>query len=714
MLEEREVEGILESRKQAAISFVESEIRDVRQKAREFYEGKPFGNEIEGRSQFILTDVRDKIEALMPALMKVFTGGTRLADFHPVGPEDELQAKEASLAVNHVIMKENPGFSILETAFKDGLLEKVGVTKTWAEEVPTDKTETRKGLLGDELLELDNDPKTEILEEDTRQIEIGGEVLTVFDVKIHISGDPKWKIRIDNVVPENFIIDPSAKCISEADYVGERMEKSVSDVIDMGVERDVAEDLPTVDVYASNPIMGTIRKNRVPAPDKADDASRLVVVWWEHAKVDIDEDGAAETWRFLRSDDGKILIQEEWDDDWPYQAGSPIPKPHEFYGTSLAEEVMDIQLAKSTILREWLDNLYSMNNQRVKIFESVPGQVSMDDVLNQDLRAPIRIRSAPGGQADVQPVGNVAIGGDIFPALEMLDQVAEVRTGVSKLGQGLDPNVLHKTPATTAGFMMSAAQEKQALIARVYAETLVKHLCLAVYRLMRRHDNASRVIRLMGNFVRVDPSTWPEEMDVTINVGLGTGNKIQQAANLQQLTQYMQLGQRAGMVSPNNMYEAARTAVDTLGFVTPELYFTDPASRQGQALQRQQQQQQTDPAAMALIQQQREAEQLKDRRETAKIQAKIQLDQARLLLDSSKIQTELELEESEVQEKLRLKAQELIQNAQLKLLEIETEAELEGMELGIEAALKQEELRIEERLGAKKINVDTNVRDPDS
>lgn len=711
MLHQSEIEGILESRKQAAKSFVDAEVLSARDKARAFYEGKPFGNEIAGRSQFILTDVRDKIEALMPALMKVFTAGTHIAEFSPVGAEDELQAREANIGVNHVLMKENRGFSILETAFKDGLLEKVGITKTWAEEVSTSKTERRTGILGDEMSDLENDESVEILEVEEREVEILGEMLTSFDVKIRIEGENRWKIRIDNVVPENFLIDPSAKHIQEADYVAERQEMSVSELIDIGVDEQTARDLPTADMNANTAVTSR-RKERTPTPEKTDGASRDVFVWWEHALVDKDEDGTVERWRFLRSDSGKILMEEEWDDDWPYQAGSPIPKPHEFYGTSLAEEVMDIQLAKSTIFREWLDNIYSLNNQRVKVFEAVPGQVNMDDVLNQDIRAPIRIRSAPGGQADVQPLGNVPLGNDVFPALEYLDSVAEVRTGVSKFGQGLDPNVLHKTPATTAGFMMSLAQEKQALIARVYAETLVKDLCMAVYKLMRKHDNAARIIRLTNNFVQINPGNWPEEMDLCVNVGLGTGNKMQQAANLQQLASYMQAGQRMGLVGQDNMYNAAVKAVDTLGFQNPDLYFTNPASTKGRKIQQfmQKQAQQPDPA----IQQKREEAQMKHQREQQKMQIDAQIKQAQHMLEVSRAQRELGLEEAEVSEKLRLKAQELIQNAQLKLLEIQTEAELEGLELGMEATLKREELAIEERLGGKKIAVDTNIRDPDS
>lgn len=710
MLDETEIKGILDSRKQAAQSFAESELLAIREKARDYYEGKPFKNEVAGRSQFILTDVRDKIEALMPALMKVFTAGSRLCDFLPVGPEDEQQAREATIGVNHVIMKENRGFQILETAFKDGLLEKVGITKTWAQEISGDKTEKRTGILGDEMAILEADPDIEILEEESRELTINGQEVIGFDVKIKRTGETKWKICIDTVVPENFLIDPAAVHIEEADYVGERMEKSISDIIDLGVEKEDAEALPVLDIISNTTITGTVRKDRVPKPAKSDDASRMAAVWWEHATIDINEDKTAEGWRFLRSDSGEILLKEEWDDEWPYQAGCPIPKPHEFYGTSLAEEVMDIQLAKSTILREWLDNLYSMNNQGFKVFESVPGQVDIDGLLNQDVRRIVRIRSAPGGQADVQPLGNMPVGDIVFPALEYLEGIAEVRTGVTKMGQGLDPNVLHKTPATTAGFMMSLAQEKQALIARVYAEGLVKDLCKAVYRLMRRYDNASRAIRLTNNFVQVTPGDWPEEVDVDINVGLGTGNKMQQAANLQQLAGYMQLGEQQGMVSIDNQFNGYKMAVDSLGFVNPDLYFTDPNTQKGQALMKQKQQeaqaaqqQPPDPVAMAKLE-----------IEKQKAQAKMQIDQAELMLKTQKVQAEFGLEKEEVTETLRLKAKELLQNAQIALLKIQTEAELEGMELGMEAALKQEELRIEERLGGKKIAVNTNIRDPDN
>ena len=47
-------------------------ISTQREKAMEYYYGLPFGNEVEGRSQFVSSDVADTIEWIMPSLMRVF------------------------------------------------------------------------------------------------------------------------------------------------------------------------------------------------------------------------------------------------------------------------------------------------------------------------------------------------------------------------------------------------------------------------------------------------------------------------------------------------------------------------------------------------------------------------------------------------------------------------------------------------------------------
>ena len=50
----------------------DGEISEQREKAQEYYYALPFGNEVEGRSQYVDSTVQDTIEWIKPSLMRVF------------------------------------------------------------------------------------------------------------------------------------------------------------------------------------------------------------------------------------------------------------------------------------------------------------------------------------------------------------------------------------------------------------------------------------------------------------------------------------------------------------------------------------------------------------------------------------------------------------------------------------------------------------------
>ena len=104
-------------------------ISTQREKAMEYYYGLPFGNKVEGRSQFVSSDVADTIEWIIPSLMRVFALGDEACTFNSVGPEDSEVSQQASSYVNHVLMKENDGWSVIYDFCKSALLQKVGFVK---------------------------------------------------------------------------------------------------------------------------------------------------------------------------------------------------------------------------------------------------------------------------------------------------------------------------------------------------------------------------------------------------------------------------------------------------------------------------------------------------------------------------------------------------------------------------------------------------------
>ena len=119
---------------QSATGYANSELSNQREDAMKYYLGEKFGNEIDGRSEIVTTDVRDTIEYIMPSLMRIFTTHNNIAEYEPQGPEDVEMAKQATDYCNYVFNRQNNGFKVLYDAFKDALISKTGIVKHYWEE----------------------------------------------------------------------------------------------------------------------------------------------------------------------------------------------------------------------------------------------------------------------------------------------------------------------------------------------------------------------------------------------------------------------------------------------------------------------------------------------------------------------------------------------------------------------------------------------------
>ena len=97
-----ELAAHLEIEIQNSTGHMNGELSNQREDAMKYYLGEPFGNEIDGRSEIVTTDVRDTVEYIMPSLMRIFTTHNNIAEFEPQGPEDIEMAKQATDYVNYV------------------------------------------------------------------------------------------------------------------------------------------------------------------------------------------------------------------------------------------------------------------------------------------------------------------------------------------------------------------------------------------------------------------------------------------------------------------------------------------------------------------------------------------------------------------------------------------------------------------------------------
>jgi len=264
-------------------------------------------------------------------------------------------------------------------------------------------------------------------------------------------------------------------------------------------------------------------------------------------------------------------------DNIPFVTITPIPMPHRFYGRSISELVEDIQLMKSTVMRQLLDNMYLTNNNRVAIMD---GMVNMDDLLTTRPGGVVRTKQPPNQV--MQPLQAQPISNQAFPMLNYLDTVREARTGITKSAQGLDADTLNSKTATGVNTLMTQTQMRSELIARIFAETGVKDLFRKIFELMIKYQDKEKIVMLNNQYVPVRPTEWKDKFNINIVVGLGTGSKEQQIMMLNNILErqlqafQLQGGKEMPMVTLKNMYNTLSKIIENAGLKNVESYFVNP------------------------------------------------------------------------------------------------------------------------------------------
>jgi len=582
-MDDIEFQGIVRNEIEQALGHYDTEYSQDRIDAMDYYLGEPFGNEQPDRSQVVSTEVSDTIEHIMPSLMRIFTQSEEYVRFAPHGPEDVAVAEQASDYCNWVINNDNRGFEIMHNWFKDALILKTGVVKFYWDEKTDIETEEYADLNDEELTIILADPEVEIVEQDERTI--GEDMITpdgmmipapvLYDIKVKRT-KTDGKVCIENVPPEEFLITSRAKSLQDADFVAHRSSMSVSDLVQMGYSRDEIEKYAGVsDVETSEERTSRFEDLEGGAPyDSLDPTMRDVLVTECYIRSDYDGDGVAEFRRVLTVGNGYHVLENEECDQIPFAILSPILMPHRAIGRSVAELVMDVQLIKSTLMRQLLDNIYNTNNARVV---AVEGQVNLDDLLTNRPGGIVRTRTAGA----VQPLQVPEVSSSVFPALNYMDSVREQRTGISKQSMGLDADALQSTTATAVAAMQAASQGKIEMIARVFAETGVRALFRGILHLVTKYQNKEKIIRLRNNFVTMDPRQWDNMYDVQINVGLGTGQREQQLATLFQIAAKQEgimatMGPNNPIVTPIQYRNTLSKIAELSGFKDASEFFQDP------------------------------------------------------------------------------------------------------------------------------------------
>lgn len=583
-----ELQGIVGSEIDDAIDYIDNWVSPLRAKATEYYRGEPFGNEEEGRSQVVSMDVRDTVQAIMPSLMRIFHGSDRTVEYSPQSEEDVPAAKQATEYANFIINRDNRGFLEMHSAFMDALVRKVGIMKCYWEDNTETETINYTGLDDNALAALMSDPEVDVeidmstpmgepmIDPETGQIVIPPMSHDVRAVYTHADG----RVKMEAVPPEEFLISRVAKSVEDAEFVAHRRVVTVSELVAMGYEYDDVVTMATIDDGMD---MNVERRTRNPAivnemSSRNDPAMRKVLYIESYIKVDFDGDGIAELRKVCTAGDANKILNNEPCALAPFATICPDPEPHDFFGMSVADTVMDIQRIKSNIMRSTLDSLSLSIHPRVAIVE---GMVNIDDVMSTEMGSVIRQRAA--GQ--VQPLNVPFVGQSAFPVLQYMDEIKEARTGISKASAGLDAGALQSSTATAVAATVSAAAQHIEMIARVFAETGVKRLYELVLHNIITHQDKARMVRLNNDFVEIDPKSWNAKMDVSVNVALGRGSDTERMMMLRQIGEMQKeamatMGPQNPLTDINKMSNTLKEMTKLAGFKDVSKFWSNPAQFQ--------------------------------------------------------------------------------------------------------------------------------------
>tara|TARA_R110000764_G_scaffold45558_1_gene102232 strand:- start:158 stop:2263 length:2106 start_codon:yes stop_codon:yes gene_type:complete len=662
-LDKTQIEGIVSKAVTDAKDFIDSEISPQRIKSQRYYDGEVDIGHEQGRSRVVATKCREVVRGIKPSIQRVFLTSEKPVEFVPRGPEDVAAAEQATSYVNYKF-QQHDGYRILNDVFSDAFVKKMGIAYVFYDDAMKNEIHTFTGLNEEAFTMIVEDDDVEVLEHTaTIALEIdqmGMEIeMPSHDVKISRKV-PNGDICIESIPPENFFVDRNSRSIDDFYIVGHTTEMLVSDLLAMGFDLEDLSDVQGSQYSTMTDEAEFARRGFTNDEDNDENistASKKISVTNAYMHLDIEGSGVANLYQFICAGSSFKVLDYYEADEAPYAIFECDPEPHAFFGTSLVDLVMDDQDAATSMLRGVLDNVALTNNPGLQIMD---GQVNVDDLLNNEIGRVIRVKQ----QGAIMEMTVPFTAGQVLPAMQYFDNLVDNKTGVSKAAQGLDPDVLSSATATA----IAATQEGQAgqaeVIARNFAEGGMRRLFKLILDLCVKNSDGEEMMRLNGSFTPVDPKSWNTDMDLTVNVGLGTGRENERAAALQQALSiqqqiYQGYGPQNGIVTLTQIRNTLGDLLALGGLRNADRYFMPMTQEieQQMMMQAQQQQQmmaqqgQPDPNAAFL-----QAEQMKA--------------QTRAQVDMTKAQMDYQLKNHAMSMDDDLKRDEMVQDLAVKVAEI--------------------------------------------
>lgn len=604
----------------------------------DFYLGNPFGDEVEGQSSAVSTDVADVVEADMSSLARVFLGPGDILKFEPLtqNPDDVREAEEKTAYINWIVRGQNTSFKTLIDWIKAAEIQSYAVVHFYPKEERTAEEIVYSGMNEDEIAQLKIDLQSE------------KNVSSVKIVAKEEDGEDRYKITfkvtrtkrkhvIENIPIENFIITRNCSTKEEADIIGHISYPRRGELVAQGYDKKLVKMLPS-EAQTQEDRMREIRFEDQGGflELSAKEMNQRVKVYNLYPLLDYDGEGTLER-RYIRKCGDEILDDEPYGIA-PYAMMSTITMPHSVIGRSRAEITKPTQFIKSYMLRGVLNNAYKVNNPRWLVNGNSRGGVNLDDFLTERLDGIIRCDGDPGAQ--IVPVVTPYIGDKALQVIQYIDNARAQTTGSLMASQGLEIDSLHKETATRFQGLSDASMAKVELVARVIAETGFRDLYEGLAWQVKHYQDDASEIMVLGKPMTVNPSSWKYEHCAYSQVGLGAGDSDQVKQDMAALLGLLQQLQATGspLVDSKKIYNATAKIIKAMGLPRVSDFVNDPEQPQEVLMAL------VESLGMQVKQMQEAMQQMGDQANSDAIRAKAQIaiedNRARISMEHKAVDTE--------------------------------------------------------------------------
>jgi len=567
-IDDEKVVTVLDDCIRKSIGYYDSEISKERQRVMEYYHGKLPKPSHDGNSKYVSLDVYDTVESLKAALLETFAAGEGIVKFTPQNADDVDQSAICTAYTDFVAHRQNDFFSIASTVITDSLLARVGVVKCFWSLEEDFHEEYFEGLTENELDMLLGQDNVELKEQEIDELGLSSGTICVYR--------DTSQVRIENIAPEEFLIEPLARSLDDVGFCAHRTNKTLSELRDEGYDEELIAkigDHEDVEMETDPEVLARyegVSSARGFTRDGYQDQVRTVTVYEAYIDLDVDGNGVAELHRVVKA--GNVILEKDKVNRKPFVSFAPVPVPHSFHGANFGLKVVATQNARTILTRSILDHAVITNNPRYTVVKG--GLTNPRELIDTRVGGIVNV-SRPDA---VMPMQQAPLNPFIFQTIKLLDEQLEDTSGVSKISQGTNKDAVSKqNSAALMEQLATMSQQRQKIIARHFANQFVKPLFQMIYQLCVENETDEKIVELGGNYVDIRPSEWADRRDVSIALHLGYGERERESEKFLAMHQLLTADPNlSAMYQPQNAYKVASKLMEMNGIKNVSEYLTDP------------------------------------------------------------------------------------------------------------------------------------------